>query len=94
MVTCFLGQILALREKCFKVKLNGFRHVAFRFFERISLGVTTRQRRYHRCVPTLGRWFVENAIGNGLGSCVWHTLILGVAPQEVKVVPPRRILRR
>ena len=86
MEACFLGQILALREECFQVKLNGFCHVAFRFFERVSLRVTTRQRGYNGHVPTFGRWFVENAVGNGLGNCVWHTLILGVASQEVKVI--------
>ena len=73
---CFPGQILALREECFQVELNRFRHVALRLLERVALRVTTRQRGYHGHVPTLGCWFVENAVGNGLGSCVWHTLIL------------------
>ena len=70
MEACFPGQTLALREECFQVELNGFRHVALRFFVRVSLGVTTRQRGHHGGVPTLGRWFVENAIGNGLGGWV------------------------
>ena len=93
MEACFPGQTLALREECFQVEINGFRDVAFRFCERISLGVTTRQRGQHGHVPTLGCWFVEDAVGDGLGSCVWHTLILEVAPREVKVAPPRRLLR-
>ena len=87
MEACFLGQILTLREECFEIKLNGFCHVLFRFFECISLGVTTRQRGYNCHVPTLGRWFVENTVGNGLGNCVWHILILGVASRKVKVAP-------